>query len=530
MTTQRILSKVFVAAASFSVLAACSPTETPTTPGTPSAEPTASTAPSTAPSASAMPSADPSASAMPSADPSASAMPSANPSASAMPSADPSATASPSATLAPSEGDISVIERTTFNGKVYDDTNAPLDGVTVTAKSLNSSVAYEVSTVTAGGTYAFNNAPAGVQLEITASRNGYTTRRRVEVLKSNKQGDPDANRYDFGVASSNSTGFGTEFNALSDKPEVTMVTPGRNASGINPGTSFVLRFSEPMDRQTVVDAFQIHAFGTSETLSVDDETTFNAASASNGNISGTSGNNGSLVWDKSAFNASWNSDDTEVTMTFKEERMLPTDTDSDNVPDYAVTFEGGTAGLKDKSGITRDEDHFKLTEGQFEDYYKFSINTDEDKPTVESITVVDGGNSGTSNGDTIKVRFSERMIHRTLAGPVAGGVNDVANEAAGAVTDSGNTGVTGAQAGANYQISINGGSNADWSTVAGGTGEAVFDSNDATNKTVLLFTSSSSDAVFSPGQNIEITVKTTVLDPAGNSVDSSDNDASAVAG
>ncbi|BCX46375.1 RHS repeat-associated core domain-containing protein [Haloferula helveola] len=29
---------------------------------------------------------------------------------------------------------------------------------------------------------------------------GHTTRRRVEVLKSNKQGDPDANRYDFGTA------------------------------------------------------------------------------------------------------------------------------------------------------------------------------------------------------------------------------------------------------------------------------------------------------------------------------------------
>ncbi len=509
MQTRKILSSTLAAAATLSMLAACGPA-----PGT------------TEPSPSSSPSVD--ASAEPSAEPS--MAPSTEPS--MAPTTEPSMapSASPSATLPPTQEDISIIERTTFNGKVYDDTNAPLDGVTVTAKSLNSSVAYEVSTTTAGGTYAFNNAPAGVQLEITASRNGYTTRRRVEVLKSNKQGDPDANRYDFGVASSNSTGFGTEFNALSDKPEVTMVTPGRNASGVSNTTSFVLKFSEPMDRQTVTDAFQIHAFGTSETLSVDDETTFNAASASNGNISGTSGPNGSLVWDKSAFNASWNSDDTEVTMTFKEERALPTDTDSDNVPDYAVTFEGGTAGLKDKSGITRNEDHFKLTEGQFEDYYKFSIETDEDKPTVESITVVDGGNSGTSNGDTIKVRFSERMIHRTLAGPVAGGVNDVANEAPGAVTDTNDIGVTGAQAAANYQISINGGSNADWSTVAGGTGEAVFDSNDATNKTVLLFTSSSSDMVFMPGQNIEITVKTTVLDPAGNSVDSSDNDASAVAG
>ena len=38
-----------------------------------------------------------------------------------------------------------------------------------------------------------------VEAEVQAieSRPGYTTRRRVEVLKSNEQGDPNANRYDF---------------------------------------------------------------------------------------------------------------------------------------------------------------------------------------------------------------------------------------------------------------------------------------------------------------------------------------------
>ncbi len=383
-----------------------------------------------------------------------------------------------------------MVERTTFNGKVYDDTNAPLDGVTVTAKSLNTSVAYEVSTTTAGGTYAFNNAPAGVQIEITASRNGYTTRRRVEVLKSNKEGDPDANRYDFGTASSESSGFGTEFNALSDKPEVTMVTPGRNASGINPATSFVLKFSEPMDRQTVTDAFEIRAFGGQgfnvtapqqfgEQLTVDDEITFNSGTASDGQLIFA----GDKVWDKAAFNASWNSDDTEVTMTFKEERALPTDTESENVPDYSVSFEGGEAGIKDKSGITRDEKHFKLTEGRFENYYKFSINTDEVKPSVNSVTVIDGQNSGSDTGDTIKVQFSERMIHRTLSASVAGGMNGQPTEAAGA-----NNNISSTSAAANYRVTVTRGgqtimNQADWSSLGGG---AVFDSNDATNKTVLL--------------------------------------------
>ena len=534
MNTNRLLSYSLIAASSFSLLSACGPA--PTATPEPSTSPTATASPST-PAATATPE-TPVATATPEA-PAATATP--EPSVSPVASTDPSASATPEP-LPTAQEDISVVEKTTFNGKVYDDTNAPLDGVKVTARSLNTSVVYEVETTTAGGTYAFNNAPAGVQIEITASRAGYTTRRRVEVLKSNKQGDPDANRYDFGTTGDST--FGTEFNALSDRPEVTMVTPGRNASGINPGTSFVLKFSEPMDRQTVVDAFEIRAFGGStqafriktdvpqkleplrksasgEQLTVDNDITFNSGAASDGQLVFA----GDLIWDKAAFNASWNSDDTEVTMTFKEERALPTDTDSDNVPDYSVSFEAGNAGLKDKSGITRNEKHFKLTEGRFEEYYKFSINTDEDKPEVDSITVVDGGNSGSTIGDTIKVRFSERMIHRTLAGAIAGGINGQITEAAGAVGS-----VTSSLAADNYILQINNGMTQDWNTVSAGSGVAVFDSNDPTNKTVLLFTSNSSDSVFNPGDNVEITVKTTVLDPAGNSVDSSNNDASAVAG
>ena len=37
------------------------------------------------------------------------------------------------------------------------------------------------------------------EMQATESRQSYTTRRRVEVLKSNEQGDPNANRYDIPV-------------------------------------------------------------------------------------------------------------------------------------------------------------------------------------------------------------------------------------------------------------------------------------------------------------------------------------------
>ena len=503
MQTRKILTGSLIAATTLSMLAACGPA--PTEPGTPD--------PSASPSASAEPSADPSVE--PSAEPT--VEPTTEPSASAEP------TPTPSATLPPNEDDISVVEKTTFNGKVYDDTNAPLDGVTVTAKSLNSSVDYEVSTTTAGGTYAFNNAPAGIQIEITASRSGYTTRRRVEVLKSNKQGDPDANRYDFGTDDGESN-FGVDYNALSDKPEVTMVTPGRNAAGIDPSTSFVLKFSEPMDRKTVTDNFEVMTY-TTEELTVDDGETFDGT----GDISDP---DGSRVWDKSAFNASWNSDDTEVTMTFKEERMLPTDKDSDKVPDYQVSFYRLDGQLKDKSGITRASDFFKLTDGKFEQSYKFSINTDEDKPVVDSIVANSKENSSGTEGDTIKVRFSERMVHYTLSGTVAGGMEGTATSAPAGVGES-----DAEEAAENYYISINGTDKGDWRTIPTNASspaptsdnKAVFDSSDPTHKTVLLVLSDTDDDIFEPGDDIEVRVATTVLDPAGNSIDSSNDDASAVA-
>ncbi|PIW17125.1 hypothetical protein COW36_09970 [bacterium (Candidatus Blackallbacteria) CG17_big_fil_post_rev_8_21_14_2_50_48_46] len=111
------------------------------------------------------------------------------------PPSHPTATPLPSAT-----SDISVIEKTTFNGKLFDDLGQPLNGALVKVRSLNSQVPFEAETLTSGGTFAFNNAPSGVQIEITISKPGFASRKRVEVLKSNKQGDPNANRYDFGQA------------------------------------------------------------------------------------------------------------------------------------------------------------------------------------------------------------------------------------------------------------------------------------------------------------------------------------------
>ena len=485
---QRLITRGLTAAATLSMLAACGPAPNNTNnPPAPSATPAESAAPSAEPSEA--PSAEPTAA--PTTAPT--VAPTAEPT--TAPSADPSTAPSPSTlptveptTLPTAQEDISIVERTTFNGKVYDDTEAPLDGVTVKAMSLNSSVPFEAETTTAGGTFAFNNAPAGVQIEITASRPGYTTRRRVEVLKSNKQGDPNANRYDFGTDGSGGN-FGVAFNALSDKPEVTMVTPGRNVAGVDPATSFVLTFSEPMDRKTVVDNFQVLAY-TTETFSVDDDTTVTGSGV-------IADNDGTRIWDKAAFNASWNSDDTEVTMTFREERLLPTDKDSDKTPDYQVSFKRQDSQLKDKSGITRNEKYFKLTDGNFEETFKFSINTDENEPTLSSLIAQTAENSGVnSDGDAIKVRYSERMIHYTLGPTIAGGMNGVSSQAAGA-----NNNITAEQAAANYRVTVirSGNTLLNQSTWSGLGGRAIFDTNDPTHKTVILLPPTASPASYTVG-------------------------------
>lgn len=72
-------------------------------------------------------------------------------------------------------------------------------------------------------------------------------------------------RYDFPSGESG-LDFGVEFNALSDKPEVTPVTPGRNSSGVNRGVQnkaveFEFTFTEenrlPTDRDTIPPDYQI---------------------------------------------------------------------------------------------------------------------------------------------------------------------------------------------------------------------------------------------------------------------------------
>ncbi len=241
------------------------------------------------------------------------------------PSAQPSSAGTPQP-LPSATSDISVVETTTFNGKVYDETGAPLDGVTVRAVSLNSSVPFEASTTTAGGTYSFNNAPSGVQIMIEVSRPGFTPRTRVEVIKSNKQGDPNANKYDFG----GDVGANT---ALSDLPEVVAVRMEKPTED-KPLKNITLDFSEPVDRASVETTLGL--YGTDQDGNADP---------------------GQRVIGADNLQFVWNGSDTQVLVYLREE----IDVETAQTLNLAFLDNGGA--LRDKSGLVNRENQFKVDAG-----------------------------------------------------------------------------------------------------------------------------------------------------------------------
>lgn len=88
----------------------------------------------------------------------------------------------------------------TFNGKVYDTNNNPIEGAKVTAFSLEDKLNNWVGEpqITVGGAYVFRNAPVSCnKILITVSKEGYKTQRREVFLRANIN-DIDDNRFNFG--------------------------------------------------------------------------------------------------------------------------------------------------------------------------------------------------------------------------------------------------------------------------------------------------------------------------------------------
>lgn len=103
--------------------------------------------------------------------------------------------------------DLSVIEMTNISGVVRDSNGQVLAGATVTVKALQFCQFQVQAQTDAEGKYALQQIPPGIQLEMVASKTGYSSQKRIEAASSNKIGDPNANRFDFGGPDSPKTGL-----------------------------------------------------------------------------------------------------------------------------------------------------------------------------------------------------------------------------------------------------------------------------------------------------------------------------------
>jgi hypothetical protein len=170
-------------------------------------------------------------------------------------------------------GTSDIKERATFNGKVYNFNGVVVEGAKVTAKSLDPNVSWlGEEQITTNGSYVFRNAPVGARVEITVYKDGWTSRTRTEVLKSNLQGDPTANVFDFGGLGASGLDQSSLIYAIQDEPEITGIkvngrkveTPGKNGkaglSGVNRGSLEIeFTFSEPVVPKETQESFRLNS-------------------------------------------------------------------------------------------------------------------------------------------------------------------------------------------------------------------------------------------------------------------------------
>lgn len=424
MLTKKIVSGSLALAltASVAMLAGC--------PG-----PTTPTDPSASASASADPSASASASSTASASPSASATSTASASPSASGSASPSPSQSSTIDTRPS-GDIGttpdIATRATFNGKVFDASGTPVDAATVSAKSVDPNVNWVgESQATINGAYVFRNAPVGARIEIMATKAGWTTKVRTEVIKSNLQGDSAANTFDFdGIftiqdepmvesvkvngtlvnksgAASTATPNANQAavnainltNNIFTDSQLEMLRPENNngtaISGVDSSDLTVeMTFSEAVDKETVQNNFRIfsefHHNNPIQNNRVQLDGAFEIDER-----------NPTTTW-------SWSADGKVA--TFKTNKAILTTEDGNEMrytATFVRTFEDSTdkAALKRNAPGTNKGGYFKFSETSAEDFFTFSVKKDEEDPKLNSLSATDNNGSD----DLVVLNFSKAM-------------------------------------------------------------------------------------------------------------------------
>lgn len=268
--------------------------------------------------------------------------------------------------------------------------------------------------------------------------------------------------------------------------------------------TFSLRFSAPMDRVSVENNLIIRSFD-SNTFSVDQGITMtdgsDALSLSNPTV-------GTAIWDREAFHISWDPNHTLAHFSFKDERYFPLDKAFKQ--SYYVSFTRGNGILRDAAGAICQGNYFKGPDGKESGAAHFLPGIAA-FPLLLIMMKVHTQKNGHPEGDSIRIQFSERLIHFTLDKIIAGGMNGNAAQAPAAIGD-----VSAEAAAANYQVMIQrSGRIIASNTWANLGGIAVYDPTDLTHATVCLL---SSRTLFQPGDQITVEVARSIVDPAGNQI------------
>ena len=437
MLTTRLLSRTIALAmtASVTLLAGC-PTANVVTP-TSSPSPTDSVAPTAMPTATATVAPTTMPTAMPTSTTPTSSGVGATPTASTNPSA--TISTNPSSIVGgSSQNDISALA--TFNGKVYDPSSVPVENATVNARSIDAGVNWTgEAQLTTGGAFVFRNAPVGTRLAVTVTKDGWTTRTRSEVLKSNLQGDPSANVFNFG-----GPGTGDFVYAIQDEPEITLLkingrevtsaassdglqingTPSKptkptsnqlseetNGAGIattigylpnltgvnNDALDVEMTFSEPVRRDDVENNFRVTSQSVFSSTPDQRRPFLNAAI----NTSFPSGESFTVDQTFPSISFVWSADDKMV--TFKTNRAILANRDGREAR-YMVDYaQGGFRDRTDKRA--REMKQFRFSPSQVNDYAIYSVKNDEIAPTLLSVAAREGG----SSNDVLELKFSESL-------------------------------------------------------------------------------------------------------------------------
>ena len=280
----------------------------------------------------------------------------------------------------------------TIKGKILDDQGGILDGATIKAVSLNDVRPYIGTALSKLGSYSLAGVPTGVSIEITASKQGYTTRTRVVVPLSNTTGGSNINEINFGDTDD-------VLYALSDKPEVVSMSPDYKEN-VFPNAYFTLKFSEPVDKSSVEENFVIRNR---------EDTSFKSGARFGGVHKD--------VYNKGYYKVFWNSTGDEVTFAPRGLDLLPADKDS-GMP-YYMTFK---SPIKDKQSnlsrgvnalnITSSDDGITPVDPQKDGMFRitttfkvgspFTIKPDTVRPKFTSVY--------TSSSTTVILKFSEPIF------------------------------------------------------------------------------------------------------------------------